>query len=213
MIKLIMTLLLSVSPTLPSINGLTVSFDDGPTKYTVKILDILKKHKVKAIFCIPAARLSSEKALATAKRAMREGHIICNHSVSHPDFSKLTKGQQHWQIRRSQQIFKKKLGIKPVYFRPPFGVITRTMRYYIAYYGMNLFYWSTFPSLDSRDYSPRTKPYQIYNLIIRNWIKLRKKGRSGIALFHDTNFRTASIIEKIVIRVKKGYKAKKSPYK
>lgn len=214
MLKLILSLILASVP-LPSINGLTITFDDGPTKHTVKILNILKKHKVRAIFCIPAGNLYNKKALAIAKRTIKEGHIICNHSVNHPNFSKLTKKQQRWQMLRSQQIFKKLLGITPKYFRPPFGIITKYMRYYIAYYGMKLLYWNISPSLDSRDWSPKTTPYQIYSKIVGNWkrMRARKKNRTGIAIFHDTHWRTVSVLEKIILRVKRGYKIKKVSYR
>lgn len=197
---------------LPSTNGLTFTFDDGPTKHTVKILNILKKHSVKAVFCIPAVNLYNKKRREIAKRAMREGHIMCSHSYNHPNFSKLTKKQQRWQIVRSQQIFKRLLGVTPKYFRPPFGVITRHMRYYVRYYGMELLYWSTWPSLDSGDWHPKTSPSRIYTRIIRGWLRLRKKGKSGVALFHDTHWRTAYVLEKIILRVKKGYKPKKLSY-
>ena len=193
---------------LPETNGLTFTFDDGPTEHTIKILNILKKHKIRAIFCIPAINLYNKKRRAIAKRAIREGHIMCNHSFSHLFFSKLTKKQQRWQILGPQWIFKKLLGVVPKYFRPPFGVITKYMRVLLKRYGVKMLYWSCAPNLDSGDWNPRTSPSMIYNRIIKNWIKLRKKNKNGVALFHDTHWRTASVLEKIILRVKKGYKTK-----
>lgn len=181
-------------------NGLVFTFDDGPSlKYTPKVLDILKKHKVKAVFCIPAVNLLDKRRVVIAKRALKEGHAICNHSYSHPDFGKISKTKQRWEILHSQRIFKNKLGITPKYFRPPCGVITRYMRQVLKENNLKLLYWD----IDPRDWSPRTTAYQIYYKVIRGWLRLRKRGKTGVVLFHDVNKRTISVIEKIIIRVKK----------
>lgn len=213
MLELILALILSSSPTLPSTKGAVFTFDDGPTKHTVKILDVLKKHKIKAVFCMPAVNLYRKGALKIAKRAIKEGHTICNHSWNHPNFSKLSKYQQERQFIRSQRTFKKLLGFKPKYFRPPFGVITRHMWFLIRYNKMKMLYWH----IDSSDWSPKTTRYIMYHRVIRLWKRRhrvrKKKGKPDIIIFHDTNWRTSSTIEKIIIRIKKGYKPKKASYR
>jgi peptidoglycan/xylan/chitin deacetylase (PgdA/CDA1 family) len=189
------------------LNGLTFTFDDGPSlKYTPHILDVLKKHKVKAVFCWPAYNLLHKKKLAIAKRALREGHILCNHSLTHTPFSRLSKKRQVEEIVKTQKIYKDKLNYVPKFFRPPCGVITKTMRKTLKRLKITLLYWD----IDPRDWSFRTSRRTIYKRVISQWIKRRKKGKNSIVLFHDINHKTASMIDKIITRVEKDTHGKGS---
>jgi len=186
-----------------SLNGLVFTFDDGPSpKTTPYILNILKKHNVKAVFCWPSVNLRGKERIAIAKRAIREGHTLCNHSYSHPNFSKISIKRQLYEMKRSMRDYKRILNYRPKFFRPPCGVVTRTMRRYAALHGMKILIWHW--RLDSHDWKPRTTSSQMYNHIIKGWLYLRKRGLGGIALFHDYRMKTLKIIEKIIIRVKRG---------
>lgn len=177
--------------------SLIFTFDDGPRVGTTeKILDTLKDNNIKAIFCIPVGNLYSSKRLLIAQRILREGHTICNHSFSHPVFSKISPIKQRWEIRYSQQIFREKLGVTPRYFRPPCGVITSVMRSEVRLLGMTILMWD----IDSRDWKPRTSQDDI----IKNVLAGKKKYPNKIqtVLFHDTNKKTASILQKLIDELK-----------
>ncbi|MGL5245742.1 MAG: polysaccharide deacetylase family protein, partial [Sarcina sp.] len=61
-----------------------LTFDDGPSPNTDKVLDILKKENVKGTFFVLGERLAEgEKAQNRLKRAIKEGHAIANHSYTH----------------------------------------------------------------------------------------------------------------------------------
>lgn len=185
------------------INGLLFTFDDGPRLSTTpRILDVLKKNKVRAVFCIPSVNLLNPKKLKLVKRAVKEGHLICNHSYGHPLFNRISPAKQRWQIRHSQSLFKKYLGIKPIYFRPPGGVRTRFMLRYLKRIGMRLLMWD----IDSRDWEPRTSKRWIYKKVITKWKRRRRVGKNSIVLFHDTNRKTARLLDRIIKRVKKDVK-------
>lgn len=185
------------------VNGLLFTFDDGPRLSTTpKILDTLKRHKVRAVFCIPSINLLNQKKLKLIKRAVKEGHIMCNHSYGHPLFNRISPAKQRWQIAHSQKLFKKLLGIEPVYFRPPGGVRTRFMLGYLRRIKMRPLMWD----IDSRDWEPRTSKRWIYKKVITKWKKRRGVGKDSIVLFHDTNKKTASLLDKIIKRVKKDVK-------
>jgi len=182
-------------------HGLIFTFDDGPnTQNTGRVLDVLKKHRVHAVFCVVAANLSDTKHVDLSKRAIREGHLICNHSVTHPDFSKISKARQVREVARANQIIKQKLGVKPVFFRPPSGVVTGTMLYALRYHGLKLFMWD----IDSKDWHPRTSMSRIYSRVISRW--KRRRCKNSIVLFHDVNARTVKVLEKIILRVKRETK-------
>lgn len=58
-----------------------LTFDDGPTPVTPKILDILKEYNVKATFFVIANNAKDHPG--TMKRILDEGHIVANHSLDH----------------------------------------------------------------------------------------------------------------------------------
>ena len=59
-----------------------LTFDDGPSRNTVKILDTLAKYKVSATFFVIGENLT-EDGLAIAKRALEEGHMLGMHTETH----------------------------------------------------------------------------------------------------------------------------------
>lgn len=63
-----------------------LTFDDGPTKVTPQILDILKQYNVKATFFVLGKRVDQNPDIL--RRIFAEGHYIANHSYSH-DYSSL----------------------------------------------------------------------------------------------------------------------------
>lgn len=66
-----------------------LTFDAGyENGYTPKILDALKKHNVKATFFVVGNYLKTSPDLV--KRMLSEGHIVGNHTLTHPDMSKIS---------------------------------------------------------------------------------------------------------------------------
>ena len=63
-----------------------LTFDDGPSKVTPEILDVLKKYNVKATFFVMGRNVDLNPEIT--KRAYQEGHYIANHSYSH-EYSKV----------------------------------------------------------------------------------------------------------------------------
>lgn len=94
-----------------------LSFDDGPTpELTPWVLDLLKAENVKATFFCLGNQI--EKHLAIFKRIEKEGHIVGNHSFSHPNgFFTCTKNYLNDIEKCSKIMPTTKL------FRPPFGKI------------------------------------------------------------------------------------------
>ena len=98
-----------------------ITFDDGPDpSYTPKILDILKQEHAPATFFLIG--LEMEKYPGLAERIYREGHAIGNHTFTHPDISDLSKRYMDWELNATERLFAAKLGVKPLYFRPPYSI-------------------------------------------------------------------------------------------
>ena len=97
------------------------SFDDGPDPvWTPKILDVLKKYNVKATFMVIGEQAVDNAGLL--KRYIREGHEIGNHTWTHPDISEISDGQLKLELNFTERLFAAKLGIQPLYFRPPYSI-------------------------------------------------------------------------------------------
>ncbi len=98
-----------------------MSFDDGPDPtWTPKILDILKKYKVSATFLMIGQEAQNNVRLM--QRVYREGHEIGNHTWSHPDISEISNGTLDLELNLTERLFAAKLGVQPVYFRPPYSI-------------------------------------------------------------------------------------------
>jgi cellulose synthase/poly-beta-1,6-N-acetylglucosamine synthase-like glycosyltransferase/peptidoglycan/xylan/chitin deacetylase (PgdA/CDA1 family)/spore germination protein YaaH len=102
-------------------NQIALSFDDGPDpKWTPKILDILKQKNAKGTFMMIGAEAAENVGLM--KRVMREGHEIGNHTYSHPDISEIPARRLDLEVQLTERLFASKLGVQPLYFRPPYDI-------------------------------------------------------------------------------------------
>ena len=98
-----------------------LTFDEGyEMGYTEKILDILKENEVKAAFFVTKPYIQSDPELV--KRMVAEGHIVGNHSVTHPAMTTLSDEQILNELTGCAAYFKEVTGVDmPLFFRPPAG--------------------------------------------------------------------------------------------
>lgn len=99
---------------------LALTFDDGPNPgWTPRLLDILGGHGVRATFFQLGSRAAAEPALV--RRMVAEGHLIGNHSWSHPNLA-LTAGRRvREELTRTRETLEQITGAPVRFFRPPFG--------------------------------------------------------------------------------------------
>ncbi len=99
----------------------SLTFDDGPDpEWTPKILDILKKYDVKGTFFMIGE--VAENSVGVMQRVYREGHEIGNHTWFHPDISEISNRQVDLELNLTERLFASKLGVQPLYFRPPYSI-------------------------------------------------------------------------------------------
>jgi peptidoglycan-N-acetylmuramic acid deacetylase len=113
----------------PEGRNLYLTFDNGyENGYTVKILDVLKEKKVPACFFVTGHYVRTEPELL--RRMVQEGHIIGNHSWSHPDFSALPDAKIREELDRVQREVADITGQREMrYLRPPRGIFSeRSLR-------------------------------------------------------------------------------------
>ncbi|MDF2568901.1 MAG: polysaccharide deacetylase family sporulation protein PdaB [Sporomusa sp.] len=98
-----------------------LSFDDGPEpENTPAILDILKSHGIKATFFVVGNQ--AEKHPDILRRIYQDGHAIGNHSYNHV-YRELYQSANTYvsQLRRTDEIVKKIIGVRPRISRAPGG--------------------------------------------------------------------------------------------
>ena len=122
---------------------LYLTFDEGyEAGYTAPILDVLKKHNVKAAFFVVKPYITSSPDLI--KRMVTEGHLVCNHSNHHASMASL-KDEEKFNKELSdvedafESITHKKM---PKYFRPPMGKYSELSLLYTKKYGYKTIFWS-----------------------------------------------------------------------
>jgi peptidoglycan-N-acetylglucosamine deacetylase len=102
-------------------NELALTFDDSPDPtWTPKILDILKKKNVKGTFMVIGEEGAQHAGLM--RRIVREGNEIGNHTWTHPDISVISTRQVDLEVNLTERLFEAKLGVQPLYFRPPYDI-------------------------------------------------------------------------------------------
>ena len=96
-----------------------LTFDDGPSRYTGQLLDILAAAGVKATFCRIGSRLAGFTDVE--RRLIADGHTLCNHSWTHPDnIAALAPAQIDQQIGDTQHAVAQ-FNVTVRYFRAPAG--------------------------------------------------------------------------------------------
>lgn len=98
-------------------NKISITFDDGPSKETEKILEILKKNKAKATFFIFGERIKGREEII--QKIINEGHEIGNHSFSHKKMSFKTKKFIEEDLKKTDKELEI-LNIRTNLFRPPY---------------------------------------------------------------------------------------------
>jgi peptidoglycan-N-acetylglucosamine deacetylase len=165
---------------------IALTFDDGPSKYTDKILDVLKKYDSTATFFVlgcKASRFPDE-----LKRIVLEGSEIGNHSYDHPRFIHLSAKEIDHQIQTTQSEIYGITGYRPVIYRPPYGEYNSTV---ISGIDMAAVLWN----VDPKDWK-----YNDTSMIISGVLSQARDGR--IVILHDTNYYTAAAVGTIVSELK-----------
>ncbi len=128
---------------------IALSFDDGPSQYTTKILDTLEEAQVPASFFWQGQHLANYQEVV--KRTLNSGHTVANHSWDHANgISYNAEDLWQKQVIKTNQAFRQLFAITPRFYRPPYGEITDEQVRFLASKNMKVILWS----VDSRDWNP-----------------------------------------------------------
>lgn len=155
-----------------------LTFDDGPhPKTTPKILDILKKRNLKAIFFVLG--LQAEKYPQLLKQIALDGHEIGNHSYNHKNLAQLSEELVRQQIDRTNNLISSITGNKPRFLRPPYGALNKQLLRICQSENMNIMLWT----IDPKDWQNKNEAMILHNL--NRQLGLNGSCRGGAVLLHD----------------------------
>lgn len=99
---------------------LALTFDDGPNDpYTPQLLEVLARHNVKATFFMLGHYVQARPDLA--RMVAEAGHVIGNHTFSHPNLIFLPTNRAKREIEDCRRALTDSVGQHSRLFRPPFG--------------------------------------------------------------------------------------------
>lgn len=167
-----------------------LSFDDGPSKYTDKILNILSKHNACATFFVVGNKVPFYDGVLN--KMIKNGNEIGNHSYSHKWLNKLSENDFKNEILKAQEAIKDTTGFLPTLFRPTYGGYSDRLK---KYTDLTFVLWD----VDSRDWKVKNTD-KIYNNIISNV----KNG--SIVLMHDNHEYAVNSLDRVLSQLESdGY--------
>ncbi|WP_156833740.1 polysaccharide deacetylase family protein [Christiangramia salexigens] len=167
-----------------------LSFDDGPVENTLRILEVLDRHAVKAAFFCIGENIKTNPEIF--KEIIKRGHIVGNHTYSHSKFLGIFS-RDGWlsEIKRCDEIAKDIAGVKMELFRPPFGILNPKTKRALKITGHKVIGWSI------RPYDAITGSE---DLILKRITKNIEKG--DLILLHDNMDKTVAILEQLLVILK-----------
>jgi peptidoglycan/xylan/chitin deacetylase (PgdA/CDA1 family) len=180
----------------PEKKVIALTFDDGPwPNTTAKVLDILKKNRIKSTFFVVGQNVKNYPDLT--KQIVADGHIIANHTWHHW-YHQMNAQAAAYEVANTTDIIYQTTGVRTSLFRPPGGIMNNG----VAAYAKNNKYAVIMWSADSMDYSRPAVPRLMNNIF-------REAKPGGIVLMHDgggDRSHTVKALPEIISRFRKqGY--------
>ncbi|WP_328979492.1 polysaccharide deacetylase family protein [Streptomyces canus] len=120
---------------------MVLTFDDGPDpRYTPHILDTLAEYDVRAMFFVCGEMAVDNQDLLA--RMSDEGHVVGNHTWSHPLLTRLTRSRIRSEMERTCDVIEDAYGERPEWFRAPYGAWNRAAFQLGAELGMEPLAWT-----------------------------------------------------------------------
>lgn len=119
-----------------------LTFDAGYENGNIeKILDVMKKHNAHGAFFVLSHLIEANTALV--KRMGDEGHLLCNHTMSHKDMTAVDEATFCTELRGLETLLKEKTGAQMApYYRPPEGKFDETSLLRAQDLGYKTIFWS-----------------------------------------------------------------------
>ena len=183
----------------PTAKVLYLTFDAGyENGSTEKILDTLKKHNVRAAFFLVGNYI--ERNADLVRRMVEEGHIVGNHTMHHPDMSRISdKAAFQKELADLEKLFFDTTGKElPKYYRPPQGIYSEENLRMAQELGYRTVFWSL-AYVDWNNDAQPTREAALGKLLPRTH-------NGAVILLHSTSRTNGEILDELLTRWKEdGY--------
>lgn len=191
---------------------IALTFDDGPNPETTPvILEVLKAHRASATFFTMGGKIKGNEELL--KRIVEEGHILANHSYSHPNFHNISSSREESEVVSTHKLLTN--FTYPRFFRYPFGNSTCGANQMIEGLGYSIVGWN----IDTCDWAfadgyvsdSENQTCQAPSSLRKDYtgyvLSQVKQTQGGILLMHDIHKNTAESLDRLLtILAQEGYR-------
>ena len=168
-----------------------LTFDMGweyNKSYTVKILDTLKEKNVKAVFFV--TKDYAKKSADMVRRMIDEGHIVGNHSVSHPEMANGSVERMAQEIMGLHNYILENFGYEMFLFRAPSGNFSEKVLGVSKTLGYNNVFWSfAYNDWDVNNQPNEETSYELYMKCLHD---------GGIFLIHGLSKTNVNILGRVI---------------
>ncbi|MBR3108911.1 MAG: polysaccharide deacetylase family protein [Clostridia bacterium] len=170
----------------PSKPMIALTFDDGPSDETDRILKVLADYDQRATFCVIGNKVESYAGVL--KRTIAGGNEIASHTWSHRRLTELSAAGIRSQLEKTNEIVAQVTGGYQIkVLRPPYGKFNKTLRSVCAEMGLVIAEWE----IDTLDWNNRN--------VNKTYNNIMKGARDGvIILCHDLYETTATAVERAI---------------
>jgi len=159
---------------------MSITFDDGPSEYTDRVLDILKQKQVPATFFVIGENV--EQFPGQVRREYREGHTIGNHTYTHPNVAKESAEETQLELSTTLRLIEHDTGHGSILFRPPYNADSEPQtpaELLPIQRAQDEGYLTIGEKIDPRDWEIGTTPAKILEQV------LEQKDDGHLILLHD----------------------------
>lgn len=183
------------------VREILLTFDDGPSPATTpRLLDTLAANDIHAVFFV-LGQLIKGQGKAIVERAHSEGHVIGNHTFTHPNLKTLGREQIKDELRRTHDLICEITGECKL-FRPPYGAYNSVVGEALQELGYEQLLWS----VDTLDWKYRSTGWVDVGM---EQIKVRE---DCVVLMHDIHATTVDNVPNLISRIKRTANSTFVPY-
>lgn len=175
---------------------LYLTFDDGPSRFTPRLLKALKKSQARATFFVAGGYAEANPKVI--RRMHSGGHAVGNHTWWHPRLTDVSTAKVHRELASTNRA----LGsFAAPCMRPPYGLINQRVAKTSIALGLQPVLWTA----HIEDWQPHSFDWTVQRL-------KRETTPGAVILMHDTHSQTVAAVAKMLpVWVKRGYSMEPVP--
>ncbi|OBJ66982.1 polysaccharide deacetylase family protein [Mycobacterium asiaticum] len=172
-----------------------LTFDDGPSPYTDRLLQILKGNDARATFFLIGNKVAANPA--GARRIAEAGMEVGSHTWEHPNMTTIPPADVAAQFARANDAIAAATGRKPTLYRPAGGLSNPAVRQTAATFGLAEILWDVIPFDWAND----------SNTAATRQVLMTQIKPGSVVLFHDTYSSTVDLVYQFIPVLKaNGYR-------